>query len=677
MDDTITQDSSGCLIEDIKFTEYHLGYNPDGDKSIFRFFCPRATIVSLALYRQFDDKSPRTFEMLQDKDGIWNLAIYEELDYSHYGFLIDAPEDLSNFLYSEFPVADPFCKMATTVNNYQQYPKSLLLEEEPFDWQNDDFVPVEDPRDLIIYECHLKDMTQHPSARCNHKGTYSGFVEDNQRGGIQHLKDIGVNAVEFLPLQKFAYYEPPYNTVTPDGFNNIWNYYSKNYWGYMTSFYFVPETMYASDGTNQLEAVIGKQPTAIHEFKTMVRELHKQNIAVIMDVVYNHVSQYDLNPLKFIDLDYFFYIDHEGNLRSNSGTGNDFKTHKPIARKLIIDSLKYWMKKFHVDGFRFDLANMIDRETVDLIRKELTKINPDVILIAEPWGDGYNPNDFSKRGWAAWNDQIRNGVKGSDPAKDRGYIFGEWQHNTNRHALENFIRGTLASAENGRFQNPAHSVNYLEAHDGFTLGDFIRIGLNPTLSGKKVKDKNQITKLNERQLACAKLAALFLFCSQGITMIHEGQEWGRAKIIVDKNPDDPNVGTFDHNSYEKDNETNYLDFDEISLNQSLYNYYKQLIKFRKQTRAFRRAGPDDIVFHVFKDPLHLTFTLYGESSKDDYDYFISLNANPAQHHHIKLPEGFWELIVDDQQAKLSPVITTAGSFLVKPTSGVILRKLRK
>src|SRR5690606_2690648 len=144
------------------------------------------------------------------------------------------------------------------------------------------------------------------------------------------------------------------------------------------------------------------------------------------------------------------------------------------------------------------------------IRQEARKINPNVLLISEPWGGGYNPTGFSEIGWPSWNDQIRNGIKGSDPMHDAGLIFGKWQYETSRMSVENFIRGTLINQPNGRFHRSTHSVNYLESHDGYTLGDFIRLVYNPELNQKKILSKNQIATLEGPELNAARLAAFIL-----------------------------------------------------------------------------------------------------------------------------------------------------------------------
>ena len=664
-------------LELINFLEYPLGSTLVDGYTLFRFFSPRAHLVELELFENYDQKFGDRFDMKRDSEGIWNLLVEENLEGRFYGYHISAPVTEKNFFHTDALVADPWCRMAATANNYRQYPKSLVVGEQEFDWEDDQPIRFDDPRDMIIYEAHLKDLTFHKSAGCSSPGTYLGLVEKGQRGGIEHLKKLGVNAVELLPLQKFAYYEPPYNKLTEESYKNTWNYYSKNYWGYMTSFFFVPETMYASTGTHKAEQVIGRGTEAIREFKQMVKAFHNEGIAVIMDVVYNHVSQYDMNPFKFADLEYYFYLDDHGYLRSNSGTGNDFKSYSPLARKAIIDSVLYWMEEFHVDGFRFDLAHILDWETIDAIQEATRAKNPDVILIAEPWGGGYDPKGFSHHGWPAWNDQIRNGAKGSHPTKDKGYIFGKWQHSSSRMALENTLRGTLEHAENGRFVTSAHSLNYLEAHDGYTLGDFIRIGLNEALIHTNITDREAISRLNDDEMALAKLGALYLFSAQGITMIHEGQEWARSKVIEPVNPNDPHTGQLDHNSYEKDNRTNYLDFDEIALNQSLFEYYRGLIELRKSAPALRKSEPADIVFHTYKDPLHITFTIYGKSSGDQFDYFLSMNANRTDPHFIVLPEGTWDLIADDESVGTEPKYRAKGTILVPPSSGMILRRLRQ
>ncbi|MEX1121840.1 MAG: alpha-amylase family glycosyl hydrolase, partial [Balneolales bacterium] len=369
-----------------------------------------------------------------------------------------------------------------------------------------------------------------------------------------------------------------------------------------------------------------------------------------------------------------FRHDHHNRMLSESGTGNDFNTEAPVARQAIVESICYWMDEFHIDGFRFDLANLIDRETVQAIRSEASKINPNVLLIAEPWGGGYDPTGFSELGWPSWNDQIRNGVKGSDPVDDKGFIFGTWQYETSREALENIIRGTLVHSHNGRFHTAEHSVNYIESHDGYTFGDFIRIGLEASLNHKKIHNKAKLTRLDDLQNRLAKLGALYLFASQGITMIHAGQEWARAKVIAGTNVKDKFFGHLDHNSYEKDNETNYLNFDEIELNHRLFEYYRGLIALKLNSPALRKANPEDIIFTDYEDALHLTFSIDGKSSGDPFDYLISINGNRHGEQTLDLQDEYWEMVVSPRVASKKCLVEMSGIVIIPPSSGVVFRK---
>lgn len=642
---------------------------------VFRLYGPSLTKVTLFTFNEPEEELESHFELSKDDSGVWNLYVEEDLTGKYYAFKVrEESENPVNEITSEY-LADPFGKAQSSQNNYKKNSRTHIFKDTEFNWENDSFIKIEDPRDLIIYECHIKDLVAHSSAKTYVQGIYNDFSQAKV-GGIHHLKSLGINSVEFLPLQNFAYFEPPYQKETESGLINTWNVTARNYWGYMTSYFFSPESIYASDAHLEKDKWIGKSTAATQELKGLVKELHKENIAVIMDVVYNHASQYDLNPLKYTNKQEAFRIDENGDYVNNSWTGNDIKSESHFGRNLIVESVKYWMKEFHIDGFRFDLAGIIDWETIDLIKLEAQKINPDVILIAEPWGGEYKPFGFSERGWSSWNDKIRNAMKGSNPIHDKGFIFGEWSHGVSRFGLENLIRGTLLHNDLGMFESSAHTVNYVESHDGYTLGDFIRIALNPKMESKKVKNRNSVVQLSNSELNIAKLAAVTLFVSQGVTMMHAGQEWARSKVIVDHTGKDKNTGKLDHDSYNKDNETNWLNFNEISKNQELYEYYLGLIQLRKKSPALRKSAPSDIVFQVYNDPLHLTFYIDGLNSGDSYDYFISLNGNLSQENDILLPDGYWEVVVNSDKASFNTFFSIQDKFILSPSSGIVLRKLR-
>lgn len=654
--------------------KFPLGCTTADNQTYFRLFAPKAVEAEAIIFQRYEDEDGLHIPLSKNEVGVWEGFADGNYTGKWYVYVLQFPDDMQDPLL-KYPVADPWSTFVTTRNHHLQYPKTRIIPPSQFDWEGDDFIAPKDPRDLIIYEAHIKDMAAHPSAKTRVRGIYNDFC-DAETGGISHLKKLGVNAVEFLPLQKFAYFEPPYNEKTDEGITNTWNPYARNHWGYMTSFFLAPETLYASDASLQPDAVVGKHEVAIDELKRVVKTLHREGITVIMDVVYNHASHYDLNPLKQTAKEEFFRLDEYGNYRNDSWTGNDLKTESPHMRELIVESIKYWMNEFHIDGFRFDLAGLIDHETVELIRKEAQKINPHVLLIAEPWGGEYSPAKYSERGWPSWNDRIRNAFKGYDPAHDKGYIFGNIKEDCTRFALENFIRGTILHHDQGLYQTSAHSVNYLESHDGYTLGDYIRIALNPEKANATYSGSDAVIKLNPVELKTTKFAALALFVCQGITMMHAGQEWARSKVITGPLGIDPNAGRFDHDSYNKDNETNWLNFSEINYNKQLFEYYKGLIQLRLNAPALRKAAPDDIQFKIYSDPLHITFSVNGGSSEDKFDYFVSLNANPEQSQQIVLAEGYWEVIADENKAGAFTFDSVKNNYTVSPAGGIVLRKLR-
>lgn len=621
-----------------------LGCTITADGITIRVFCPRSPLVEVELFRRYGDAKGRRIPMIKYPDGIWEAHLETAFIGWHYGFRITPAADTVGFEASDFPVCDPYAHFVTVTNDAVQRPLGRLLPDEPFDWEGDAYVPVSDPRDLVIHETHLKDATAHPSAGVARPGTYSGFTDPDGVGGLNHLKRMGFNAIELMPLHLYAYKEPE---------KNEWNPLGRNHWGYMTTSYFAPEPRYMPGVDAETGELRSSDPATHRAVKEMVKRLHRNGMAVILDVVYNHVSNYDRNPLRYLDKSHYFRLTVDGFYQSESGCGNDLKTENPMARRLILDSLRYWAENFRIDGFRFDLGHLIDTETFRQARDLLKAINPNAVLIAEPWGGGYDTGKFSKLGIASWNDQIRNGVKGSDPIHQRGYLFGVWHPESTRHSLENYVRGTLIGQPNGRFHSSDHAVNYLESHDGLTLGDFIRISTD-SLGGPE-------QTLSDRQADMLRLGHVFLLTSQGIPMLHAGQEWGRSK-------------GFDHNSYEKDNEVNHLDYTVAQRNSEIVAYTAALIRLRRAMPCLRRSPAEAVRFHSYEDALHLTFTIDGQPSGDSYDVIVSMNANPDTPRMLHLPPGHWELMVSGAVASVQPIGRIAGVIEVPPVSGLVLRK---
>jgi len=665
--------------EDASLNQFYsnkpLGCRREGEKWAFRVFAPRATQVKLVIFDRHDEVGGSEFAMQRDNDGVWEYFAVENLAVKYYGYRVSGPGGKGEIFDDRVVIADPYSQAVATMNHYRHPAKSLILSEDDFNWEGDTFlkIPMED---LIIYEMHVRDLTAHPSSGIapELRGTYRGLIQFGGKGGIDYIKSLGVNAVEFLPIQDFAQIEPSLKENAAA--NNI---YARNHWGYMTSYFFAPESYYATNGTmepNKWNGVDGRQ---VREFKEVVKAFHQAGIAVLLDVVYNHVSEYDQNPFKLIDKKYYFRLDAKQNFLDKSGCHNDFETERPMARRMILDSVEHWMREYHIDGFRFDLAAMLDWETCDAILKRAREINPNAIIIAEPWGGGgYSPAEHSLHGWAAWNDQIRNGVKGSRPTGegDQGFIFGKWKSKTTMTQLRSYVTGTLKE-DGALFQHKSHAINYLESHDDHTLGDFIRIASGEVGEEQRIADIDANARLSPTQMRMNKLAALFLFTSQGATMIHAGQEFARSKVIAKTNVADPHAGQIDHNSYNKDNETNWLNFQHAEMNRELVDYYRGLMALRRAHRAFRWTEKKDIELLTSEGEFSLGYYIHHASSGDTHDFIVPMNGDFTEPARFKVPAGKWEIVVNEQKAGTTALGKfMGGNFVVKPTSGVVMRKIK-
>jgi pullulanase/glycogen debranching enzyme len=665
------------------YSEKPLGHGLENGKSIFRLFAPRATKVRLFVFDRHDQEKGADYDMKRDHDGVWEFFAKENFAGKFYGYSVGGPAGADEMFDAAKIIADPYSRAVITRNEVAHPGRTLILPTDNFDldklgradWGGDTFmkIPMED---LIIYEMHVRDLTAHPSSGVSseRRGSYRGLIESGKTGGIDYIKSLGVNAIELLPVQDFGNLELLSPAADGKQAESGWQ---QNHWGYMTSHFFAPESYYATGGTLKAGDWPGVDGRQVREFKEVVRAFHQNGIAVLMDVVYNHVSQYDQNCFKYIDKKYYFRLDGDGKFIATSGCGNDFKTERPMARRMILDSVEYWMREYHVDGFRFDLAAMIDWETCDAILKKAREINPHAIIIAEPWGGGdYSPAQHSEHGWAAWNDQIRNGVKGRLPTGkgDQGFIFGKWKGSTTMKELRSYVTGTLRE-DGGLFQKKSHAVNYLESHDDHTLGDFIRIASGEVDEHATIKDIDANAKLSSTQWRMNKLAALFLFTSQGATMIHEGQEFARSKVIF-KAPGikDEEIGKIDHNSYNKDNETNYLNFNHAEMNRELVDYYRGLIALRKAHRAFRWSDKKDIEFLKSKNEFALGYRIHRQSSGDSHDFIVLMNGHQIEPAHFVVPNGEWEVVVTPERAGLESVGKfPGGEFIVNPGTGVVMQ----
>ena len=625
------------------------GCTVEGENYVFRLFAPRATRVRLLLFDRPEQHVGDEYFLEPGGEGLWEAALPLSIKERYYAYRIDGPAGSGEMFNGQITIGDPYARAVMTANTWRHPARCLLPALLPeYDWGDDRHVVI-DPADLVVYEMHVRDMTRHPSSGVDATiaGSYRALATDGVRGGIEHIRRLGVNAVELLPVQQFAAVEPPYQRHVAGGLFNHWNPYEQNHWGYMTSFFFTPEPRYSADAVTQDGVWNTAVPAQINEFRDMVRAFHRAGIAVIIDVVYNHTSQYDYQPLKYIDRKYYYRRGAQGEYLDRSGCGNDLATEMPMSRRLIVDSVVHWLREFHVDGFRFDLAAMIDDETLEAVRDAARSVHPGVILIAEPWGGGhYDLARFSRLGMSSWNDVFRNGVKGHDPMHGRGYIFGDW----GGRSAEDFGLWMMGSVngKGGPFLSASHSVNYLESHDGYTLGDFIRIATGSARPGQVIGELRTHLRLKPEQLRIARLAAVMLLTARGAVMLHAGQEFARSKIVADRDIPDVRPGVLDHNSYEKDDETNWLDYSLADANRDLLAYYTGLIALRRKYPRLRRATDAQYRFLAADVALAGGFVLEGE--KGEEELIVLINGNRQETARYQLGPGTLGVLVDAHAA---------------------------
>ncbi|MBX6382300.1 MAG: glycogen debranching protein GlgX [Microbispora sp.] len=568
---------------------YPLGATWDGVGTNFSVFSEVAERVELCLY---DDKGEETRVDLPEVDGfVWHGYVPGIMPGQRYGYRVHGPyrPDHGHRCNPAKLLLDPYAKAIegsvrwnealfsyhfadparlNTEDSAPYMPKNVVVNPF-FEWGNDR--PPRTPyHETVIYEAHVRGLTmRHPAVPQEQRGTYAGLAHP---AVIDHLLSIGVTAVELMPVHQFV----PEHFLVARGLTN--------YWGYNTIAYMAPHNAYASSGQR------GEQ---VQEFKAMVRALHEAGIEVILDVVYNHTAEGDhMGPtLGFRGIDnvaYYrlreedrrYYLDY-------TGCGNSLNVRSPHALQLIMDSLRYWVLDMHVDGFRFDLAAALARELHDVDRLsaffDLIQQDPvisQVKLIAEPWDvgpGGYQVGNFPPL-WTEWNGKYRDCVRD----------FWRGASRTLPEFASRLAGSSDLYASSGR--RPVASINFVTAHDGFTLTDLVsydhkhneangegnRDGTDDNRSWNcgaegPVEDP-EIVRLRRRQRRNF-LATLFV--SQGVPMLLAGDEFGRTQHG-------------NNNAYCQDNETSWVDWSLIGQEGDLLEFVRRLAALRRAHPVFRR-----------------------------------------------------------------------------------------
>jgi len=611
--------------------------------------------------------------------NIYTMIVFD-LDYDNleYGYRMEGPyrPHEGHRFDPEQILLDPYARLiggrdvwAEELNEDNIYQHRARLVPEDYDWGADrpPNIPIEE---LVIYEMHVRGFTQHPSSNTKYPGTFAAIREK-----IPYLKELGVNCVEFMPIFEFDEFEN-HRTHPETGEMLL------NYWGYSSVGFFAPKAGYAATGKLEMQ---------VDELKTLIRELHRNNILVILDVVFNHTAEgNELGPtisFRGIDNKTYYMLSPDGRYLNFSGTGNTMNCNNPVVRSMVIDCLRYWVAEYHIDGFRFDLASILGRD-----QNGHPLANPPLIealahdpvlakckLIAEAWDAGglYQVGSFPAYGrWAEWNgkyrDVIRRFLKG-----DQGVI---WE-------VAERIQG---SPDLYWDRGAGASINFITCHDGFTLHDLFaynekhnwangeenRDGTNDNHSWNcGVEGETDDPEINALRRRLIKNAIAILMVSRGVPMMLSGDEVAQTKYG-------------NNNTYCQDNELNWMDWTLLEANADIFDFFKQCIAFRKAHPVLRSkdhfhhrdlvgSGYPDISWHGVRawqpdwedHVLTLAFMLDGEHALNgttvDDSIYVAMNMHWEAHQFEipALPQGLRWHIFANTSPNVPEEITEPGQEL--------------
>lgn len=608
-----------------------LGALYEKEGTLLRVWTPTAKSVEVWIYADDSFKGPSTkIEMVQKPKGIFEAYLPGDQHGTIYVYKI-------LFLNNRESISvDPYAR-ATTVNGM----KSVIADlnrTNPDGW-GERLPAFGLPEEAIIYELHIRDFSISETSGIVNKGKFLGLTEKNtqnasgRKTGLDYLIDLGITHIQILPMFDYATVDEA--NLTEPQYN----------WGYDPLNYNVPEGSYSTDPFDPFNRIF--------ELKQMIRTLHDNGLRVIMDVVYNHVYDPKDQALERTVPGYFYRYNADGSLANGTGVGNDTASERHMMRKYIIDSVKYWAKEYHLDGFRFDLMGIHDSVTMNAIREALDKIDPSIIIIGEGWEMSTPlPEDLkaSQRNAQAmpriahFNDSIRVALKGSDfgDEKDRGFISGK---NYLEDLLLRNIKGAMHLSSHSSYVDPEQVIQYVEAHDNLTLYDKL-LRSNP--------DDSEEVRIKRHTLATS-----IVLLSQGVPFIHGGQEFLRTKAGV-------------ANSYQSPDEINQFEWERVTTFQESVAYVKGLIALRKSEYLFRLHTHEEIDAHF--TTLSENFNIIAFSlTNSEKKYIVIFNGNRSDV-IFRIQKGKYAILVEDNQVFLEsmPEAVLMEKILVKAHTTSVL-----
>lgn len=615
----------------------------------FKVWAPEAESVKLNLYKQGEgDNLIEQHIMKKSANGTYVFEKQGDCNGIYYTYTVVNHGE-------EQEAVDPYTKAAGV--NGQRGMVINLAKTNPQGFELDGYRNPEHITDAIIYEGSVRDFTIDESSGVFHNGKFLGLTEANttnhfgEATALDYISDLGITHVQILPAFDFE-------TVDEKNQKAQYN------WGYDPDNYNVPEGSYA---VSPYDGAV-----RIQEMKQMVLALHSRGIGVIMDVVFNHTYRRDDSNLQKIVPGYYYRSDETG-YTNGSGCGNEVASDRPMVQKLIVDSLIYWAKEYHIDGFRFDLMGVLDIDTMNVIAERLKEIRPDIYLYGEGWNGGPSSLAEEKRAFKAsakkmpgigmFNDDIRDTIKGSVFYDDHlGFVNGGI-HLEN--ALRYGITGAVAHPQvdydaygsKPWAKEPGQSINYVSCHDNYTLWDKLSVSC-PEASEEKKKAMNR-------------LCAAIVFTSQGVPFIQAGEEFLRSKPLPEKKG-------FAENSYNMPDAVNSIKWDNIHEYPDMIAYYKGLMALRKAHPVFRMQSEAEMTQNLCflsDTPENVVAYLLKGKGADDIpeNILVIFNGNDEEILY-NLPEGKWKILVDDKTAGADGKKIISAKTDVEPLSALVLEK---
>ena len=507
----------------------------------------------------------------------------------------------------------------------------------PEGWEEDVRPAMDDMTDIVVYETHLRDYTMSPHSGIEQKGKFLGMAEEK---AIGHLKELGITHLQLLPMFDYGSVDETKNRehakLNAEGSYN---------WGYDPVNYNAPDGGYSTDPYDP--------GCRIREMKEMIQALHKAGIRVVMDVVYNHTYDVMGCALGRVVPKYFYRLNEDGTYANGSGCGNETASDHAMYRQFMVESVCYWAREYHIDGFRFDLMGIHDQETMRQIRAALDKIDPTILTYGEGWAamaPAYPYEELAMKQWTykmprvgAFSDDIRNALIGSPFDHERGFASG------NAGCAKDVMRGLIACPEwSGE---PMQHVSYITCHDNYCLRDRI--------------DVSAIGESEETKLRMNKLAQTAVLVSQGMTFLYGGEELYRTKKGID-------------NSYQSPDSINIIPWENKATYHDLFEYYRQMIAIRHAHKGFRLGSAemvqDHVTFFDTPDEQVIGYYIHGLEGIDEAKALVVFLNGSAARIEMDLPEyeGYTVLAYDAQANADGMGKIEAGKVAVAPYSATII-----